>query len=175
MKKLQDLTGDQLVALYENNKEFAALVYESAYNNAMDMQEDDARSIGCAGVFKYNDYYTSFYYTAPDPELVAGRLDADYLTPENAEKYRKLCEKIDTWENLDADAVDLYNCELYDEAQALADELAHGITAQLRAYENITDDDVAAELDAISDGYSGLSDLETDGVKVYKTTVQVYA
>ena len=175
MKKLQELTGDKLIALYENNKDFAALVYEYAYSNAMDMQADDARSIGCVGVFNYNDYYNSFYYTAPDPELVAGRLDADYLTPENAENYRKLCEKIDAWENLDADAIDLYGCALYDEAQALADELARGITAQLRAYENITDDDVTAELDAISAGYSGLSDLETDGVKVYKTTVQVYA
>lgn len=178
MKKLQELSIEELKKLYENNKEFAAAVYDAAYESAMYWQGEEFENMG-ARVFDYHDYYASFYLTTPTsygaryPEKVAGKLDADYMTAENAELYAKLCEKIEKWENMTADEQDEHE-ELEDEAADICDKLAEGITEQLRAYENITEDAITDELEAIREGMSGAAEWETDGAAVYQHITKTY-
>lgn len=181
MQLLRNLTGEQLKSLYNKNNEFANLIYESCYNSNMLMQEDEGNGVDPEHVLECHSHYYSFYLTAPAvygvtaPELLAGKLDPDYMTPENAETYRKLCEAVDAWENMDADEQDADESGIYEKAQALAENLAEGITDQLRAYETIDDEQIAAELDDIREGWNGASDWETDGAKVYQTIVKCYA
>ena len=106
---LKELTGEKLKDLYKNNSAFKDVVYDCAYNNSMYWQGEEARELDPNGVLVYHDYYCSFYYTAPAvygctaPEMLAGKLNADYMAPENIELYSRLCDAVDKWEALDYD------------------------------------------------------------------------
>lgn len=177
-KKLRELQPSELKKLYETNNEFAGEVYNRVYDDAMTLQLDESEQLG-AQVFEYHDHYTSFYlstprvYGAKAPEKVAGALDADYMTPENAELYAKLCAKMDEWENMTTDEQEEEKGEqVYNDACDLCDELADGITAQLRAYEDITAEQVEDALNDID--ALGMADWETDGEKVFEHITKVY-
>lgn len=180
MKTLKDLTKEELRELYKNNKQFNSVVYELAYDDAMYWQGEEFKLMG-AVVFDYNDHYSSFYLSTPrvygskTPEKVAGELDADYMTPENSELYKKLCDKIDEWENMTTDEQEEEKGErVYDDACELCDKLADGLTEQFRAYENITEEQCEQVLDAILDGNYSMSEWETDGKKVFEHITKVY-
>ena len=177
-KKLCELQPSELKKLYETNNEFAGEVYNRVYDDAMILQLDESENLG-AQAFEYHDHYNSFYLSTPRdcgaraPEKIAGALDADYMTPENAELYAKLCAKVDEWENMTADEQATEKGDaVSDEACELCDKLADGITAQLRAYEDITAEQVE---DALSDiDALGMADWETDGEKVFEHITKVY-
>lgn len=151
MKTLKELNDKELKELYDTNDMLQTKAWEDAYNDSMECQYQESEEIGTE-VFDYHDHYSSFYLTTPMrygtkcPELVANKLKGvDYLTKENAELYDKLNKLIDKWEELDYDEQQEEKGEkIYDEAIAVCDKLAEGITEQLRAYEN-TDDEQAFE------------------------------
>lgn len=179
MKKLHECDRATIDELYTNNQEFRNLIDSSAYDMAMEAQADEANCMGCK-VFDWHDHYTSFYlstpriYGAKAPELVAHHLEADYMTEDNAKIYDKLNKTITKWENMTTDEQETEAGEkLYNEAIKLCDELADGLTAQLRAYEDIDTDYVYEELHyQCSEG--AFADYETDGTKVYQYITKVY-
>ncbi len=177
-KKLSELQKSELQKILKENREFESAVYERAYEDAMRGQEIEFEEMG-ARVFDYNDHYNSFYLSTPlvcggkAPEKVAGKLDADYMTPENSELYKKLCDKMNQWENMTTDEQD-ENGKIYDEACELCDKLADGITKQLRAYEDITDEQVAQVIEDIADGNSYMSDWTTNGAQVFEHITKIY-
>lgn len=177
-KKLSELSKSELQKILKENRDFESAVYESAYEDAMRGQEIEFEEMG-AQVFEYSDHYSSFYLSTPRvcggkaPEKVAGALDADYMTPENSELYKKLCDKMNQWENMTIDEQDK-NGNIYDEACELCDELADGITKQLRAYEDITDEQVAQVIEDIADGNSYMSDWTTNGAQVFEHITKIY-
>lgn len=177
-KKLSELQPSELKKLYENNNDFAGELYERVYSDMMVAQADEADNLG-ADAFEYRDHYTSFYLSTPRvygsraPEKIAGALDADYMTDENAKLYKRLCDKIDEWENMTTDEQETdKGSAIYEDACELCDQLADGITAQLRAYEDITTEQVEDALREL-DIY-GMSDWETDGEKVFEHITKVY-
>lgn len=178
MKDLKDLTTEELKNLYKNNQGFSELVYNLAYEDAMNAQEEQSELMG-AKVFKYNDHYNSFYLTTPcyygvkDGLKVAGALDREYLNDKAARVYDKLCDIKKTYDNLTAEELDARGDGLEEQANTLSDKLAEIITEDLREYENITDFNISVILDFISDGYL-LDGFKTDGVKVYEYITKVY-
>lgn len=179
-KKLSELSKSELQKILKENREFESAVYESAYEDAMRGQEIEFEEMG-ARVFDYSDHYSSFYLSTPlvygvkAPEKVAGKLDADYMTDENSELYKKLCDKMNQWENMTTDEQETEEGEaVYNEACELCDELADGITKQLRAYEDITDEQVAQVIEDIADGNSYMSDWTTNGAQVFEHITKIY-
>ena len=179
-KKLSELKKSELQKLLKENREFESAVYECAYEDAMRGQEIEFEEMG-ARVFDYSDHYSSFYlstprvYGAKAPEKVAGKLEADYMTPENSELYKKLCEKMNQWENMTTDEQETDEGDaVYNEACELCDKLADGITEQLRAYEDITDEQVAQVIEDIADGNSYMSDWTTNGAQVFEHITKIY-
>lgn len=177
-KKLSELKKSELQKLLKENRDFEREVFERAYEDAMRAQEIEGEEMGVE-VFDYHDYYTSFYLSTPlvygvkAPEKVAGKLDADYMTDENSELYKKLCDKMNQWDNMTTDEQD-ENEKIYDEACELCDELADGITKQLRAYEDITDEQVAQVIEDIADENSNMSDWTTNGAQVFEHITKIY-
>ena len=165
MKTLHDLNDKELKELYDKNKDLQNLAWQDALNESGEAQNEEFNLMG-ADVFEYFNYYSSFYLKTPTlqgakaPEKVAGKLDRDYLTPENAKLYDKLCELTEKWNAIDYDDQD-EDSELYQDMIKTCDELAEGITEQLRAYDDI-DDDYAYDLfkQNAYDGY--MSDWEVN-------------
>lgn len=178
LRELKELSAEELKNLYKNNQGFSELVYDLAYEDAMNAQEEQSELMG-AKVFKYNDHYNSFYLTTPcyygvkDGLKVAGALDREYLNDKAARVYDKLCEIKKTYDNLTAEELDERGDGLEEQANNLSDELARIITEDLRAYEDITELDIDAMLGLISDGYA-LEGFKTDGAKVYEYITKVY-
>lgn len=178
MRDLKDLTIEELKSLYKNNKGFSELIYELAYDDAMNQQSEAADLMG-AGVFTYNNHYTSFYLSTPchygvkDGLSVGGALDKEYLSEDAAGLYDELCKIKSEYENMTADELDERGDDLEEKADELSDKLARIITDDLRAYEDITELNIDAMLDMISDGYI-LEGLKTDGEKVYEYTTKIY-
>lgn len=178
LKELKELSIEELKNLYKNNQGFSELVYNLAYEDAMNAQAEQGELIG-AKAFDMHDYYNSFYLTTPrhygakDGLSVAGALDIDYLNNEAAGLYKELCEIKATYENLTAEELDEQGEELEERANKLCDELADVITEDLRAYENITELNIDATLDLIRDGYI-LDGFKTDGQKVYEYVTKIY-
>ena len=174
LKPLKTLSTAELWNLYKNNAGFAEAVDGMTWDELIWQQEEEGRLIG-AEQFKFYNHYNSFYLTAPDPEKLAGKLNADYMTAENAGTYRQLCDAVDEWEAMTWDEQD-ERPEVYERAESLASKLADGITEQLRAFENITDDAVKMTLDTIAEGWRACSEWVTDGVKVIEYLApRVYA
>lgn len=179
MKTLKELNDKELKELYENNQELKQHAWEDAYNQSMDLQGEESDRIH-AEMFEYRDHYSSFYLTTPTeygakyPERVANKLDADYLTPENQYLYTKLNNLINAWENMTTDEQDEEKGEkIYDEATAVCDKLAEGITEQLRAYEDVSDEQAFEEFKfQAQEGYMSDWTVNEKGVvteTIYKT------
>lgn len=167
MKKLKDLTKEELLTLEASNKWLAEQIDERAMDDASMIQADEFELMG-AKVFDYHDHYSSFYLTTPmaygakAPEKVAGELNRDYLTEEQTKLYDRLCELNKAME--DAEEWDEDRPE-YAEMVEMCDRLAESITESLRAYEDYTEykDE---EFEAILSGDSWLSDLEVEDGKI---------
>lgn len=179
MKKLKDLTSEEIKKLYEKNQGFKDLILNYIYDEKNMLQGEEAENIK-TDVFEYHNHYSSFYLATPcfygvkDGHKVAHKLDEDYLNEENAAIYKELNATADIYENLDAEELDAQGEELEEKMNVLSDKLADGITRQLREYENITELGVDGALDFISDDMSPFSDFDTDGVKVYEYITKIY-
>lgn len=180
MKKLSELTEQELRDLFNDNCDFNDYCYEQAYQVAMDCQNDEFNNMN-AKVFDYHNHYTSFYlstpviYGAKEPEAVAHKLDRDYMTAENMALYDKLNELTDEWENMDWDEQQSDKGEkLYDDMIATCDDLADGLTEQFREYENVKENDAWGWLQQAIE-WGEIADWQTDGKKVYQTITKVYA
>lgn len=149
MKTLHDLNNKELRELYDNNQDLRNRAWQDAYDDNLEAQAFEFNEMG-AEVFDYHRHYSSFYLSTPTiqgakaPEKVAGKLKKDYMTPENAELYEKLCKLADEWEKLDYDDQD-ENSELYQNMIETCDQLAEGLTDEFREYEDV-DDDYAYDL-----------------------------
>lgn len=178
MRRLEELSKDELHELINKNDEFKAQVYEWGYQAQMDMQEEQYKLMG-ADVFDYHDHYNSFYLTTPtrygvkDGYSVAHKLDADYLDDTARKIYEKLNKLADEWENMTTDEQDEHSD--YEERMGeLSDALAEAITNDLRCYEDVTDEQIDNELEQIAEGMSYASDWETDGTIVYQHITKEY-
>ena len=147
MKTLHDLNDKELREFYDNNNDIQRQAWQNAYEDNMFCQEQEFKEMG-AEVFDYHDHYSSFYLSTPTiqgakaPEKVAGKLEKDYMNPDNAKLYDKLNELTDKWENMTFDEQQSdKGDELYDKMIDACDKLADGITEQLREYENISDEE----------------------------------
>ena len=167
---LKELSDKELAELYNDNKWLMEQIDNQAWERASFDQSEEFKLIG-AECFDYNNYYSSFYLTTPcvygakAPEKVAGKLDSDYLSEEDAKLYNELCELNDKME--DAEEWDEDRPE-YDRMTKIADKLADNITAQLRAYEDM---DYFIEckdmvIEDIKDGDNWLSDMEVEDGKI---------
>lgn len=174
MRRLEELSKDELHELINKNDEFKAQVYEWGYQAQMDMQEEQYKLMG-ADVFDYHDHYSSFYLTIPtrygvrDELEVAHKLDRDYMTESTAKIYDKFNELADKWGELTED-----DDELEEELRIAGDALAEAITNDLRCYEDVTDEQIDNELEQIAEGMSYASDWETDGTIVYQHITKEY-
>lgn len=183
MKLLKELSIEELRELNENNKQFSFKVYDIAYEDSMYWQGEEFKLMG-AKVFDYHDHYNSFYLTTPtnygakDGLSVAHKLDRDYLNEEAQGLYDKLCELKDLYDGMTYDELEEWNkkneCDLEEQADELCDKLADNITKMLRGYEDITDEQIEQTLSDIADGYSSMSDWETDGTVVYEHITKEY-
>lgn len=165
---LKDKTKDELKKLSESNNWLGEKIYEYAYEGAMLAQEDDFKMIG-ADCFEYHDHYSSFYLTTPTiygakaPEKIAGKLDSEYLSEEDAKLYNELCELNAKME--DAEEWDEERPE-YTRMVEIADVLAEHLTQYFRDYENITDEQIEQVLDEMIEGWCWLGDLEEENGKI---------
>lgn len=176
MKKLHELSLDELKALYEKNSDFQNQIWESIYQGNMYCQSDEYDQIFGKGnlTIEYHDHYTSFYLTIKDHENFINEInDPELLTTEGRELYKKAKTLSDKWSNLDYDEQD-ENDDLYNELEQANNSLLEEITAQLRAYENIDKSQIDEELQVIADNMSGMSNWTTNGEKVYQQITKCY-
>lgn len=182
MKTLKECNSSELLELYHKNRQFAEAINSAALEESLEAQAEEARLMGASDVFKYNDYYSSFYYSTPvkygvkEGRAVAGSLNGDYLTQENANTYKQLCELVAELEKAE-DRQDEGACDLLEnKINEKSDILAEGITKQLRAFEDITPDMISEQLDGIQEGWgfsAYLGDAETDGERVYQHITKI--
>ncbi len=170
MKKLQELTRDELKSLYGKNTEFRLAIDQFVYDENGLLSQDryneyfekDARG------FKYNDHYTSFYYTLTEAEEFVGSVKKtarDYFEEEAQKHFDKMFDLYEKWENMAWEEQD-ENEKVYLDLEAEAEYILKCIEDDLKSFEEITDDEVESVLDLIIDGVY-MSDWETDGEKVY--------
>lgn len=179
MKKLKELSVEELKNLYEHNEQFKNMIWEWAYMGQMELQADEGRLLGIE-VFDYHDHYSSFYLTTPmhygakDGRAVAHKLDRDYMTKENAELYDELNRLTDELENMEYEEYEDKRDEYDEKIDELCDKLADGLTMQLRAYEDVSDESIEYELDEIRNDFRKASDWETDGTTIYEHMTKEY-
>ncbi len=179
MKKLKELSVEELVGLYDKNNGFNSAVFEQVYEQAMFWQGEEYKLMG-AEVFDYHDHYSSFFLTTPmhygvkDGRAVAHKLDREYMTKENAELYDELNRLTDELENMECDEYEDKRDEYDEKIDELCDKLADGLTMQLRALETIDMEHVRDELQMIADGEHYMSEWETDGTTVYEHMTKEY-
>ena len=165
---INELNKDEIKELMGSNKWLEDKVYECAYEGAMWAQSEEYKLIG-ADAFDYHDHYTSFYLTTPcvygakAPEKLVGKLDAEYMSEEDAKLYNELCElneKMEDAEEWDEDR------EEYARMTEIADELAEHLTTYLRGFEDITDEQIDQVIDEMIEGYCWLGELEVEDGKI---------
>lgn len=165
---INELSKDAIKELMANNKWLEEKVYDEAYESAMWAQSEEFKLIG-ADAFDYHDHYSSFYLTCPtidgskSPEKLVGKLDAEYMSEEDAKLYKELCELNDKME--DAEEWDETRPE-YDRMREIADELADHLTTYFRDYEDITDEQIDQVIDDMIEGYCWLGELEVEDGKI---------
>lgn len=174
MKKLGEMTVQELQDLYDKNNGFACEVDERVMQINYEQQAEEFDLLG-AKVFDYHDHYTSFYLTIPtrygvrDELEVAHKLDRDYMTESTAKIYDKFNELADKWGELTDD-----DDELEEELRIAGDALAEALTNDLRCYEQIDKYDVENYLQAVADNLYDMSEWETDGTTVYEHITKEY-
>lgn len=179
MRKLGELSKEELHELLEKNDQFKAEVYEWIYERMMDLQREEGELLH-ADVFDYHDHYSSFYLTTPtrygvrNGWSVAHKLDADYLNEDARKLYEELNRLADELENMEADELDEKQDDYEDKMSDVCDKLAEAITDQLRAYENWGEDEIDYELGQIADGLHYASNWETDGTTIYEHITKEY-
>lgn len=108
MKKLKDLTVEELGALYKHNQQFANAVYEDAFQCNMNMQTDEFNNMG-AKVFDYHDHYNSFYLTTPmqygvrNAHAIAHKLNDEFMSDKARHLYDELNKLADEYDHFEAD------------------------------------------------------------------------
>lgn len=176
MKLLHELTREELKTLYEKNHDFQSQIWESVYADNMYWQSEEYKQLFGEDnrAIEYHDHYTSFYLTIRNHDIFIENInDPDLLIESNRKLYDKAKELAEKWNNMDYDEQD-ENGEVYDELEKVQNELIDGITEQLRAYEDISDDQIDQKLEDISENINGMGEWETDGERIYQTIVKTY-
>lgn len=174
MKKLGEMSVQELQDLYDKNNGFACEVDERVMDIQYEVQSEQFDLVG-AKVFDYHDHYNSFYLTIPtrygvrDELEVAHKLDRDYMTESTARIYDKFNELADKWGELTDD-----DDKLEEELRIAGDELAEALTDDLRSYEQFDKYDVENYLQAVADNLYDMSEWETDGTVVYEHITKEY-
>lgn len=163
MTTIKDLTGEQLKELYEANEWLRQRVNADAEQSMYFCQSEDAKLIGAASVFACDSTSYDWWYMTPRKDglangyAVARKLDKDYLNEENAKLYDQLNELADRYD--EAESYEEQD-ELENKINEISDELAKGITDQLKEHEASYEDYIQSELDMISSGDRYYSELE---------------
>jgi hypothetical protein len=171
MKKLNEMTKDELKNLYEANRDFQNAINERCYDTLSFWQNDTLATIfvekGRERGFRYYDNYNSFYYRLTDAEeFVKGLNDGigDYFSESDRPVYEKMLKLADEYWNLESD--DLYGDKgdkIYDELEETAKKVLQAIEDMLHAEEDITDDLIESEIESALD-YMGEYELDDDGI-----------
>lgn len=179
MKTLQELSVDELRKLHDNNEQFEQAVLNEAYERNMEAQADEFEAMG-AKLFDYHDHYSSFYLTTPqcygvkDGHAIANKLDGDYMSFKARGYYDELCELADKYDNMTCDELEEQGVELDDKMNTVCDKLAEQLTEDFRTYETVEGEQIQQVLDEIHDGWSHMSEWETDGTTIYEHITKEY-
>lgn len=178
MKKLNELTLDELKELIKNNRELEEKVYEEAYENNMFWQGEWSKEmLGKDKGIRYHDHYMSFYYTIDDVETFLNNIPdtcRDYLDEEGQKIYDEVMKLFDEWQNMTYDEQD-ENEELYEKIENGATELLYNIETALHQFETISDDDVEGILMCIADDMNYMGEWEVDNNRVvYQYITKTY-
>ena len=180
MKKLKELSLEELRKLYRENSDFQNALDEGLYEG-LSFQAKDEYSIFFtkdAKGFRYNDNYSSFYYTLTDAEAFVNGLNDDlddYFDKETLPVYKKMKKLADKYWNMDYDEqLDEKGEKVYEELEEACKIVLSFIEKQLHCFEEITDDLLDSELEYIMSGDSYMSDYETDMEKIYFTKAIVW-
>lgn len=170
MKKLNELTKDELKSLYEKNHDFQNAINERCYDTLNFWQEDTLQNIftenGRERGFRYYDNYNSFYYRLTDAEAFVNGLNdgiGDYFSESDRPVYEKMLKLADEYWNMTTDEqLDEKGEKLYAELEESAKKVLQAIEDMLHADEDITDDLVESEIESALD-YMGEYELDDDG------------
>lgn len=173
---LKDLHKTEIVELYETNESFKNKVWEEAYNNNMELQQQEFIDIFGSDnrTYTFHNHYSSFYLRVTEPDKFIESINKEYLSEDNLKIYQKAKNKLTEYWLCDLEEEDEKASLLYDEVEDLANELCEGIENQLHGYETVEDYDCDAVLDDIINGCSGLSEFTTSQNVVYETHITVY-
>ena len=179
MRKLGEMSLQELQDLYDKNKDFAREVDERVMNIQYETQSEQFDLVG-AKVFDYSNHYTSFYLTTPmhygakDGWSVAHKLNRDYMADSTAQIYDKLNALADELENMESDELAENKDEYENRMNNICDALAEALTNDLRCYEQFDKHDVENYLQAVADNLYRMSEWETDGTVVYEHVTWEY-
>lgn len=179
MKKLGEMTVQELQDLYDKNNGFACEVDERVMQINYEQQGEEFDLLG-AKVFDCHDHYNSFYLTTPmhygakDGWSVAHKLDRGYMTESTAQIYDKLNALADELESMESDELADKQEEYENRMDDICDSLAEALTNDLRCYEQIDKYDVENYLQGVADNMYDMSEWETDGTTVVQTIRKEY-
>lgn len=177
MKKLYELTKDELKKLYNTNTEFRQKVWLDIYDDHQSWQNDRYNEYFEENPrgFKYNGHYNSFYYTLTDAEQFVASLRetaCDYFFDTEAQKhFDKMFDLYNKWQNMTLEEQD-ENEEVYLKLETEAKYILKCIEDDLKSFEDITEDDEENTLQEIINGEI-YSDWETDGEIVYEKNIKI--
>lgn len=184
MKLLKELSFEELKELYDSNKQFSNKVYELAYDIANDQLCEWLDLSRINKTFDIDSTSYGTYITRPyshgvrEGIAIAHQLETDYLSEEQLKLYDKVCELADIYNNTTYEELEKWeeehDVDLREQADIYCDELAELLTKDVKEYDNITDEQIEQVLNDIAEGYSGMSDWETENGVVYETVVNVY-
>lgn len=179
-KLLKNLSLGELKTLYDENKDFSHVVWETTYENNMFWQQEQSEELlgkDNRG-YSYHDNYSSFYFRLTDCEHFLNDLPEscrDYLPECYVELYDKAKRLLDKWENMTYDEQD-EDEGTYNDLEKTAEELLKAIEETLHEFEVITDDQTDDTLQAIIDDCLSMSDWELldDGKTIAQHTTTLY-
>lgn len=183
MRKLKELTLEELKELYKSNHEFSNLVYEHAYSNNMLALEDWGELSKVTKVCDMDCTSYATYILTPKRNgereglAVAHKLDKDYLSEEEAKLYDKICELSDLYNNMTYDEQEEWekkNGDLREQADDLCDRMCSLLTQDASDYENVEEGDIDFVLEEIIEESSYMSEFETENGIVYQTIRKEY-
>lgn len=178
MKKLQELSVEELQALLKTNHKFEAAVAEAVYEDQMFWQGEELNEIFGKGnrTFEICDNYSSFYFSLRDIEnFTQSIIGTDYLTNDNLELYNVAKSYAEKWDAMTYDEQQEVSDEWYSEFQTAVENLCRGIEDQLHEFERITDGAIADYLDRITSGEVAFADWEVDENGVcYEHITKIY-
>lgn len=178
MKKLQELSIEELQGLLKKNGKLAGAIYEAVYEDQMFWQGEEMTEIFGKENRTYEicDHYSSFYFSLKDSEnFTQSIIGTDYLNSDNLELYNVAKSYADKWGAMTYDEQQEVSDEWYSEFEKAVEALCRGIEDQLHEFETVSDEAVADYLDRIASGEVAFADWEVDENGVcYEHITKIY-